>query len=443
VKGYADYKDTGIDWLGEVPKHWSLKKLKYAAGLIKDEATERHSNFQVALENIESWTGKHIETDSDYSGSGDAFESGDVLFNKLRPYLAKVYHAEKPGSPVGELLVLRPATEVSSRFLFYRLVSAEFIDVVDGSTYGAKMPRASWDFIGNLRIPLPSLDEQRALADYLDRKTQQIDALVAKKERLIELLEERRTAVINRAVTKGLDPDAQMQDSGTGLLGRVPVHWEMTKLKYLSQIENSGEWGEKPEECSEPTPVITTADISKASVLDRTSIRDRCLTQAEKRRYVCQKGDILVVKSSGSKENVSSGKGAYIKNEHSYGFSNFLMRLRPKSSANAKFLFYQIKSNFVRQRVLQMVSTTTYPNIKVNEYINMEMPHPPLEEQGQIVSHLDRRTAEIDSAIRRETVLIEKLRELRTSLISEVVTGKIDVRGEAADCKASAVPVAA
>src|SRR5690606_12841829 len=114
-----------------------------------------------------------------------------------------------------------------SRFLFYRLVSADFISVVDGSTYGAKMPRASWDFIGNLNIHVPPEEGQDLIANYLDQKTEEIDTLIRKKQRSIELLREQRTALINRAVTKGLNPDVPMKDSGIEWLGEVPEHWDL------------------------------------------------------------------------------------------------------------------------------------------------------------------------------------------------------------------------
>jgi type I restriction enzyme, S subunit len=139
----------------------------------------------VGLENVESWTGRHIETESNAEGEAIAFSSGDVLLGKLRPYLAKVFAPDLDGVCTSEFLVLRPRSGICSRFLFYSLLSRDFIDLVTAYSAGAKMPRAEWDEIGNIRRDLPAPEQQRAIADFLDRETKLIDALVEKKERLI------------------------------------------------------------------------------------------------------------------------------------------------------------------------------------------------------------------------------------------------------------------
>ena len=169
-RSYPAYKDSGIEWLGEIPKHWATKKLKYAVALINDKVDAEGSDLPyMGLEHIESWTGKRIEDEAASSlGTGTKFQPGDVLFGKLRPYLAKVHLAEHFGLTTTEALVLRSREETLPRFLWYYMLTKEFIDTVDGSTYGAKMPRASYDFIGNLSALLPPLPEQEAIARFLD-----------------------------------------------------------------------------------------------------------------------------------------------------------------------------------------------------------------------------------------------------------------------------------
>lgn len=202
----VDLQDSGAQWLGKIPKQWRCKRLKYLAHLTNEAVASGRTGLCVDLENIESWTGRLINNDLSVNlEEMKAFRCGDVLFNKLRPYLAKVFMATQDGACGGELLVLRPDREVASQFLFYRCVSDVFISAVNGSTYGTKMPRASWDFIGNLLIPYPERNEQEKIASFLDEKTAQIDGQIGRAERSIELLREYRTALISQAVTGKID----------------------------------------------------------------------------------------------------------------------------------------------------------------------------------------------------------------------------------------------
>ncbi len=196
-------KESGVEWLGMVPENWKVRRLKYNLKLLNDK-TER-SNFSVGLENIESWSGKFIKTETEFEGEGIAFNIGDILFGKLRPYLAKVYLAEFSGEAVGDFHVLRPKENVEARFAQYQMLNRDFISIVDGSTYGAKMPRASWDFVGGMMVTAPPVTEQNLISDYLDVQTTTIDTLIGKAQRSIELAKEHRTALISAAVTGKID----------------------------------------------------------------------------------------------------------------------------------------------------------------------------------------------------------------------------------------------
>ena len=202
------------------------KRLKRVVSLrrSRDDGTKDDRPF-VGLESIESWTGTLLRDSADTTVEGSSlsntFEPGDVLFGKLRPYLAKVWVAEFPGRVTTECLVMRPV-EVESRFLRYICLSRDFIVNVDASTFGSKMPRVDWDFVGNMSVPVPARHKQRAIADYLNRETTQLDALVAVKERVLTLLAEKRRALVTNAVTRGLDLDVPLRDSGIPWLGRDP-----------------------------------------------------------------------------------------------------------------------------------------------------------------------------------------------------------------------------
>jgi len=200
-------KDSGVEWLGEVPEHWNIERLKYCVTLINEKVDGRESILPyTGLENIESWTGRLIlrEEVSTSEGQSNRFEIGDVLFGKLRPYLAKVLRAKEHGICTGELLVFRPK-DVSQDYIFRYMLARDFISIVDSSTYGAKMPRASWDFIGDIPVLLPIEAEQRAIAAFLDHETGRIDTLEKKVRESIEKLSEYRTAFISAAVTGKID----------------------------------------------------------------------------------------------------------------------------------------------------------------------------------------------------------------------------------------------
>jgi restriction endonuclease S subunit len=206
-KPYPGYKPSGVEWLGQIPEHWAIKRLKYSAQLINEKVEARDTDLPyIGLEHIESWTGKRFVTaeQSSSEGQSNRIRLGDVLFGKLRPYLAKVHRASEEGICTGELIVLKPKCVIQD-FLFYYMLSKDFISVVDSSTYGAKMPRASWEFIGNLPTLVPSQDEQRAIAAFLDRETARIDTLITKIQESIDRLKEYRTALISAAVTGKID----------------------------------------------------------------------------------------------------------------------------------------------------------------------------------------------------------------------------------------------
>src|SRR5690554_918485 len=205
----APMKDSGIEWLGEIPEHWEIKKLKYSVRLNTHREFDNigNSDIKLALENIEGKTGRILElSNNSFEGIGTIFKDGDVLFGKLRPYLAKVVAPDFEGSCVNEILVLTPDTTVwNAKFLKYRMLAADFISIVDNSTYGAKMPRASWSFIGALKISRPHISEQIEIVNSIETEHAIIDKLIFKVNNEISVVEEYKTALIAEAVTGKID----------------------------------------------------------------------------------------------------------------------------------------------------------------------------------------------------------------------------------------------
>ena len=205
----AKMNPSGIEWLGNIPASWMIKKLKYSVRLNPHKNFESNDSNEVkiALENIEGKTGRILELNpSSFEGTGTIFKAGDVLFGKLRPYLAKVASPNFEGSCVSDILVLTPNLDVwDHEFLKYRMLASDFISIINNSTYGAKMPRASWDFIGGLKISCPPLDEQKAIVSSIEFEQKSINALITKIEKEITLIEEYKISLITEVVTGQID----------------------------------------------------------------------------------------------------------------------------------------------------------------------------------------------------------------------------------------------
>ena len=193
-------KDSGVEWIGEIPEHWEVKKLKYNLQL-QNKKSRIDNKLVVALENIESFTGKYIKTNSKYDGEDNIFQKNDILFGKLRPYLSKVYLCEDEGIAFGDLLTYRPKNNFDSKFAFYLLISVQFIKTVDSSTYGSKMPRASSGFINEMLIPTPPKEEQIKIADYIEQNSQRTDKTIDLLQKQIEKLKEYKATLIDSVVT--------------------------------------------------------------------------------------------------------------------------------------------------------------------------------------------------------------------------------------------------
>jgi len=420
-RAYSVYRDSGVEWLGQVPEHWDVLRLKYAADLINQKVDGKESGLPyTGLEHIESWTGKRIgNEDATNDGQASVYKCGDVLFGKLRPYLAKVYASHETGICTGELLVLRPK-RVIQVFLNDFLLNPDFISHVDSSTYGAKMPRASWDFIGNTPTLVPPVSEQTAIASFLDRETARIDALIEKKQRQIELLQEKRAALISHAVTKGLHPDVPMKDSGIEWLGQVPEGWEVKKVKYTAQLLN-GYAFDSSTYVEDGIPIIRIGDVSNS--IDWNNVKRvpaELLLPLE--RFRVNQGDILLAMT-----------GATIGKTSVYHYSetallNQRVGIIRATRISQKYLSYFVQSNYYKARIDDLCYGGAQENIGREDLAKVFIAVPSHREQNDIVAFLDMQTEQMDRLAGKVRQSIEMLREYRTALISAAVTGKIDVR---------------
>ncbi len=283
--------------------------------------------------------------------------------------------------------------------------------------------------IRNQPVVLPPLETQKRIADFLDAKTKTIDELVARKERLVELLKEKRAAIITRAVTKGLDLKAKYKPSGVEWLSDIPEGWEVRKIKYLISKNDGGVWGEVDD--PEGTPILRSTEVSADG---RWRINDidlawRALTPAEKTKALLHRGDLLITKSSGSEEHI--GKTAIVDEqieEGKYCYSNFMQRLRVRSEINPKLLYYFFNSQFAREQYKYFSTNTTgLGNLTAGLIGNLVFLLIPTTEQKLIVDNLDIEISKLDETTKCVEAQIEKLKEYRSSLIYSAVTGKISI----------------
>jgi restriction endonuclease S subunit len=369
----------------------------------------------IGLEHVESWTGRlllDLQPES-VDSTVSAFKCGDVLFGKLRPYLAKAAQPNFDGVCTTELVVLQPRPRLEPRYLFYSLLSQEFVRWINSLTYGTKMPRVSPEQVASAAISLPPIEEQRAIADYLDRETTQIGALVAKKERLVELLREKRAALVTRAVSKGLDLDVATNESGVEWLGDIPRHWDVRRLKYVASIRN-----EKLIEKPDDLPYIGLEHVESWTGRLLLDLQPESVDSTVS-AFKC--GDVLFGKLR-----------PYLAKAAQPNFDGVctteLVVLQPRPRLEPRYLFYSLLSQEFVRWINSLTYGTKMPRVSPEQVASAAISLPPIEEQRAIADYLDRETTQIDALIAEVRAGIEKLKDYRTALISAAVTGKIDVR---------------
>ncbi len=412
------------------------KRLKHVVKLQNNRIDGKEDQrLYIGLEHIESFSGQLIkqfkeDSSGEYpekfenhtsSENGESLNSvfnvGDVLFGKLRPYLAKVWIATFSGRCTTELLVMRPI-QIESRFLKFICLNRKFIDQVNGSTFGSKMPRADWDFIGNMQIYLPNLPHQRRIADYLDRETTRIDALVAAKQRALNLLAEKRKAVIAEAVTRGLDRSVPLRESGVAWLGKIPAHWLIIPIKYGFDLIGSG-----------TTPPTNNAEYYDGNILWVTTseLRENLVknTQQKITELALQKFSALKVYPSGSllfaMYGATIGRVAILGCESAV--NQAVCVISQEKLFTTQFVFFALQ--IFRDQLIAEASGGGQPNLNAEKLKSFLLGCPFLSEQHAIVKHITRETSKLDALVAATERSIALLNERRAALISAAVTGQI------------------
>jgi type I restriction enzyme S subunit len=447
---YPAYKDSGVEWLGEVPEHWEELRLRFAAMLnpSKQESRligEKETVSFLPMEAIGEDGSLSLEQEKEVGECLNGytyFKEGDVCIAKITPCFENgkgaILRDLKGGIGFGttELIVARPRTEImTAQFLDYLFRSSTFRSLGEAAMYGAGgQKRVPDSFVRDFASFLPPIAEQSAIATFLDRETAKIDALIAEQQRLIELLQEKRQAVISHAVTKGLNPDAPMKDSGVEWLGEVPEHWGVTRLKHATDLIV---------DCPHETPayaedgkflVVRTADLDGGRLRDESEMKRVDVLEYTNRirRASLEEQDIVY-----GREGERWGHAALVPLSSKFCLGQRMMQFRCGPNWEPEFLMWLLNSRAVYlQGSLDTVGATS-PHVNVATIRNYILPAPPRQEQALIAGYLANAAAKHDSLIDKSKVSSSVLQERRSALISAAVTGQIDVRGLVAEASAA------
>ena len=428
MRRYPEYKESGVEWIGEIPVHFEVKRLKYVVDLNMGQSppSEEYNSDSLGTPFLQGNAdfGPHYPTPKIYCPTARKHASpGDILLSVRAPVGAINIANQEYGIGRG-LCAIRPRmNQLECCYAKYLLevVRTELYVVATGTTYDA----VTVDDVSNITCVVPPVSEQTQIANFLDRKTEQIDEIICIKEQRIDLLQEQRTVLINQAVTKGLDPNVEMKPSGVEWLREIPDDWNAVPLtKYLESIIDYR--GRTPEKTESGRFLVTAKNIRDGQI--DYEISQEFTSEDEYQRIMTrgipQIGDVLFTTEAplGEVANVD---------DVSIALAQRIIKFRPKSDRlNPYFLKYWILSYSFQSELHQYATGSTAQGIKASKLCLLKLNLPPLKEQVQIANFLDCKTKQIDELIAAEQRKVELLKEYRQSLIFEVVTGKIDVRSE-------------
>jgi type I restriction enzyme S subunit len=444
---YPKYKDSGVEWLGQVPEHWEVSRLGFESwvrarlgwkGLKAEEYVDDGFVF-LSTPNI-----KGVEIDFDNVNYIDQrrfdespeiqLKEGDVLLAKDGSTLGTVNvvrRLPRPATVNSSIAVITPGQRVDGIYMHYLFGTAYMENTIQRIKGGMGVPHLFQEDLNKFYVPIPRLNEQRAIATFLDRETAKIDALIAEQQRLIELLQEKRQAVISHAITKGLNPDAPMKDSGIEWLGEVPGHWRLIAVRrLLVRIEQgwSPECFARPAE-NEEWAVVKTGCVNRGTFVDSENKALPDTLEPVPEYEICA-GDLLMSRASGSPELV--GSTAYVhETRPRLMLSDKIFRLHPTLDVERRYLALIFNSPLMRFQIERAISGAEglANNLPQSALKGFVCPLPPIDEQEAIVEYVSGRIAAFDLLSAKARHAITLLQERRSALISAAVMGQIDVRG--------------
>ncbi|GAA1874725.1 restriction endonuclease subunit S [Paeniglutamicibacter psychrophenolicus] len=437
LKPYSEYKDSGVEWFGLVPAEWIPTKLgrhiAINSGLVDPKSEPFSDMIMVAPNHIESWTGKikYTETAAQQGAESGKYQvyKGQIIYSKIRPNLMKAAIAPFDCLCSADMYgVDADGDMLSNSFLTYYFLSHEFHDYAVDQSARVAMPKLNHETLKATPIFLPPIQDQWAIASYLDRETAEIDVFIADQEELIALLGERRTATITRAVTKGLDPETPMKNCGLEWLGDVPAGWTVQRLSHVTSavidcLHSTPEESDEGKFISIRTGCIRNGRLlpEKGLTIDELTFRERTA------KGTPEVGDVFFTREA------PAGEAALVDNLGQYALGQRMVLLKPSSELlDSRFLVWNIYMPHVRRYIEVEANGSTVKNLPIPDIKSIPIIVPRRDQQQRIIEYLNQEITEIDTVIADAREAIKLSKERRAAVISAAVTGKIDVRGFAA-----------
>lgn len=444
LPSYPEYKPSGVEWLGEVPGHWAELPLKNVASYnddVIDEATDAdHEILYVDISSVDRAVGIVAKEAMPFSAAPSRarrkVKDGDVIVSTVRTYLRAIARIVEPEDNLvvsTGFAVIRPSDRIFHGYLGYLLSANFFVDEVISKSVGVSYPAINASDLVGIKVPVPSIQEQQAIATFLDRETGKIDALIAEQRRLVELLAEKRQAVILHAVTKGLNSNAKMKDSGIEWLGKVPEHWEVKRIKHIkSESPNSfvdGPFGSnlKSEHFIDGGDVyVIESNFATQGKLEPSELKTITNKHFETiRRSEVKSGDIVIAKIG-----AQFGKSSILPpiDKQSVVLGNSMKLTVNKKICETLWAYWQLFNLKASGEIDLLNNGSAQPALSLGAMNELIFLLPSKKEQGTIITFLETETEKFDALTLEANRAVALLQERRSALISAAVTGKIDVR---------------
>ncbi len=441
MRKYPKHKESGVNWLGNIPVDWEVWKIKHTSyvkgrigwdGLRSEEFYEKEYAYLVTgtdfIGGFVNWNTCHQITKERYTQDKYIqLKENDLLITKDGTIgkTAVVKNLKGFASLNSGVFVVRPLRKYNSDFLFYILNSNIFKNFIDITTTGTTILHLYQNIFEIFAYPIPQISEQHSIVRFLDYKTGQIDRFITNRQKQIELLKEQKAGIINKAVTKGINPNAKMKDSGIEWIGEVPEHWEVMKLKFClkSMVGGGTPSKDSPEYWNGNIPWVSPKDM-KSDFIEKTEDYITEIGLKESSTILIKEPSVLIVVRSGILKHTLP----VAVNKVQVTLNQDLKALVPNRRFSIEYFFELFRgvAKIILFDCTKVVATVD--SIETNDLLKFLMPVPSIEEQKEILNYINNETSTIDTLISKYQKQIDLMQEYRTSLISQAVTGKIDVR---------------
>lgn len=422
----VEMKDSGVAWLGEIPKNWKLSKINSIYKLRTQKVSdEDYPPLSVTMKGIVPQLDSAAKTNA--HDDRKLVKKGDFAINSRSDRRGSCGVSDYDGSVSLINTVMKPRNEMNPDYYNWLFHTTQFADEFFKWGHGivADLWTTNWQDMKHIDIPVPTLQEQKLIADYLNKLIPEINSLYSDIEKQIETLEEYKKSIITEAVTKGLDPDVEMKDSGIEWIGMIPKHWKVTNLKYLGKCQNGISKG--GEYFGNGFPFVSYGDVYKNYSLPLNVDGLIISTKTEQNIYSVKYGDVFFTRTSETIEEIGFASTC-LKSIDNSVFAGFLIRFRPTSNDLApEFSKFYFRSNIHRKFFVKEMNLVTRASLSQNLLGRLPVLLPPVSEQQMIAKDLEERCAEIDGAIEEKKEQLEVLDQYKKSLIYEYVTGKKEV----------------